>query len=456
MNKNFDDANEHPQAVTPGQQSAASTSGRSWIALTWAVVAAFGTYFCMYAFRKPFTVATYDVELVGQWDFKTVAVSAQVIGYTLSKFIGIGLLAELAPSKRCGFIVLLILIAEFALIGFASVPQPYNIAFLFLNGLPLGMVFGLVLGFLEGRTKTEVLAAALCTSFILADGATKTVGKYLLSLNVDQFWMPAATGGLFLLPLLIFVAMLGRISPPSRQDQNARSIRSTITSSERRHFLRSFAGGLIPLMMLFLLVTILRSVRSDFAPEIWSSLGTTTTPDLFTRSEFWVGIIVTLFNGAAVLIVDNQRAFRFALCLCGIGAIVVVMATLGQQSGQVAAYPFMILLGVGLYLPYVAIHTTVFERMIAITREKSNLVFVMYVADAIGYLGYVAVMLSRNSFQSNGDFMSWFRPLCYGVGSISLICLILAWRYFNAHKRASASANEQREKIDPTPIQSVV
>ena len=34
---------------------------------------------------------------------------------------------------------------------------------LFVNGLPLGMVFGLVIGFLEGRKVTEALSAGpLC------------------------------------------------------------------------------------------------------------------------------------------------------------------------------------------------------------------------------------------------------------------------------------------------------
>ena len=53
----------------------------------------------------------------------------------------------------------------------------------------------------------------------------------------------------------------------------------------------------------------------------------------------------------------------------------------------------MVLMGLGLYLPYVAIHTTVFERLIAMTRERGNLGFLMYLADAVGYLGYAVVMV---------------------------------------------------------------
>jgi len=61
-----------------------------WNATAAAIVAAFRTYFCMYAFRKPFTVATYS-DMAPLWGvvFKTVLVVAQVLGYMVSKFVGI-------------------------------------------------------------------------------------------------------------------------------------------------------------------------------------------------------------------------------------------------------------------------------------------------------------------------------------------------------------------------------
>ena len=64
------------------------------------IVAAFGTYFCMYAFRKPFTAATYEgIEWLGI-GYKTILVAAQVFGYTLSKFIGIKVVSEMPARYR--------------------------------------------------------------------------------------------------------------------------------------------------------------------------------------------------------------------------------------------------------------------------------------------------------------------------------------------------------------------
>ena len=101
---------------------------------------------------------------------KTVLVTAQVLGYTAAKFIGIRVIAEMPPQRRAAGILVLIGMAEVALVLFGMAPPPLHVACLFLNGLSLGMVFGLVIGFLEGRRNTEPLAAGLCTSFILADG----------------------------------------------------------------------------------------------------------------------------------------------------------------------------------------------------------------------------------------------------------------------------------------------
>ena len=111
------------------------------------IVAAFGTYFCMYAFRKPFTAATYDGMVAFGVGYKTILITSQVAGYTLSKFVGIKVVSEMPARYRAISIVALIGIAEVSLLLFAVTPVPWNFVWLFVNGLPLGMVFGLVLGF---------------------------------------------------------------------------------------------------------------------------------------------------------------------------------------------------------------------------------------------------------------------------------------------------------------------
>ncbi len=54
----------------------------------------------------------------------------------------------------------MILLSEFALVLFGMIPRPWNAVAMFLNGMPLGMIFGLILGQLEGRRMTEALQLA--------------------------------------------------------------------------------------------------------------------------------------------------------------------------------------------------------------------------------------------------------------------------------------------------------
>src|ERR1700760_1067383 len=158
----------------------------------WMLIAAFGAYFCMYGFRRPYTAATYSDSHYWGMDYKFLLVIAQTIGDVSAKWIGIKVIAEIKPANRVKTLVGLILFAEVMLLFFALIPRPWNIGCLLLNGLSLGMTFGLVLGFLEGRKHTEALIAGLCASFIISDGVSKSIGKFLLDQHIPEAWMPVA------------------------------------------------------------------------------------------------------------------------------------------------------------------------------------------------------------------------------------------------------------------------
>jgi hypothetical protein len=412
----------------------------------WCVVASFGAYACMYAFRKPFTAGTYTTEpfdtVAG---FKTWLVLAQVLGYTISKFAGIKIIAEMQPSRRATALLGLIGLAQASWLLFGIVPPPYNVAFLFLNGLPLGMVFGLVLGFLEGRKMTEAFIAGLCASFILAGGFTKTVGAYLLEIGVSERWMPFWAGMIFILPLAGFVWMLKHIPPPSVEDVAARSARAPMSRAERWAMFRRYAVGLVAITFAYLLVTVLRGMRDDFAPELWAALGAKVDSAVFTWSEVCVTLGILVINGLLVLVKDNRKAFFLALntALMGLAGIGVVLWA--HSAGLVGSFPFMVLMGLGLYIPYVAVHTTIFERLIAMTRDRGNIGYLMYLADAFGYLGYVAVMVGKNFYAVKGDILKLFIATGWIVAIGSILSLTIAILFFARRSRSLVATASPQE-----------
>ncbi len=421
------------EALTAEDVPASPGRAGGFVLSAWCIIAAFGTYFCMYAFRRPFAAGTYSDVQIWTVAYKPVLITSQVFGYALAKFLGIKVIAELQPHRRAFFLVGLIACAEAALLLFALTPTPFNFVWLFFNGLSLGMVFGLVLGFLEGRRQTEALTAGLCTSFIVADGVTRSVGAWLLEIGVSEYWMPVATGLFFFPPLLFFTWMLTRIPAPSAQDVAARSERVPMNRQDRWRFFWHYATGLVLLVSVFLLITILRSVRSDFTPEIWKGLGFAAVPGDFARSELAVAACVLVLNGSAILIRDNRRAFFTGLALALVGTLLVVGALLGLRAGRLSPFAFMVLEGLGLYLPYIAVHTTLFERLIALTRDRGNLGYLMYLADAFGYLGYAAVLVARYLAEPGEHFMDFFVTLSWIIAGVCFLLLIPCGWYFAIH-----------------------
>jgi hypothetical protein len=173
-----------------------SATVRAWLVrkndavfVAYASIAAFSAYSCMYAFRKPFAAGHFTgLEFMG-FDYKTVIIIAQVLGYMLSKFIGIKVISEISWAKRPVLMVLFIGIAELALVLFALVSPPYNILFLFVNGLPLGMVWGIVFFILFGIFFFRMTGGTGCSLFGIAlIAGIVAFGCLAVAVVLSQLW----------------------------------------------------------------------------------------------------------------------------------------------------------------------------------------------------------------------------------------------------------------------------
>jgi hypothetical protein len=402
----------------------------------WTLVAAFGTYFCMYGFRKPYTAATYADAVYFGIDYKFLLIIFQTLGYVIAKWIGIKVIAEIKPAARIRMLLILILFAEIMLLFFGMIPRPLNILCLLLNGLALGIVFGLVLGFLEGRKNTEALIAGLCASFIVSDGVSKSAGRMLLDFGISENWMPFFAGLVFAIPMLIFIFMLSKVPPPSKDDILKRSARVPMTAQDRWNFFLKYAPGLTGIMIIYLFVTLLRSIRADFAPELWRDLGFRQTPALFTQSELLVSFGVVIVNGFAIYILNHYKAFRISLFTCLMGFSLLLVSVWGLSRG-LDKFPFMVLTGLGIYLPYVAVHTTIFERLIALTREKANVGFLMYIADSVGYTGYIVLMLLKRVTPPGQSILYLFLKLSVFLGITGCVFVLFCNWYFKSKLKSS-------------------
>lgn len=394
----------------------------------YAILASFLTYSCMYAFRKPFTVATYDNLFFLGVHYKIWLITSQVAGYTVSKFIGIKLVSEMKPERRAVSIIIVIGMAWLTLFLFAVTPKPYNIIWMFFNGLPLGVVWGFVFSYLEGRRMTELLGAGVAVSFIFASGFVKTVGNFLmLSYNVNEFWMPFATGSLFVLPLIISVWMLNQLPDPNQKDIEQRTVRVPMTKTERKDFLNKFITAIIPFTLTYIFLTILRDVRDNFAAEIWNELGQGNAPAIFTTSEIPIGFGVLFVISLMLAIKDNLKALNTSIALVTVGMAINIAATSAFHANLIGGVTWMILVGFGLYLGYITYHAFLFERFIAAFKYVSNIGFIFYIADAFGYLGSVSTFLLKNFFSPKLSWLTFFSTLTYSLSVFGIFLSIITY-----------------------------
>ncbi|MCA1918694.1 DUF5690 family protein [Flavobacterium piscis] len=407
-----------------------------------ASVASFGVYFCMYAFRKPFTVATFEGLEVFHIDYKILLIIAQVIGYVISKFIGIKIISELKANQRIFYLLGLIGISEIALVFFALVPKPYNIFFMLLNGVPLGMIWGIVFSYLEGRKFTEILGVALSTSFIVSSGVVKSVGFFVMdSLHFSAFWMPAITGLLFVGPLLFFAWMLERIPKPSAEDIALRSERIPMTNKDRKKVVLQFLFPITIWVLFYTYLTAFRDFRDNFARELWDSIGYKDDIGVYTSSEIIVAFIVLLVLGAAFYFRDNMKALFFYQILLLLGSVSIGVSTFLFHTQNISPFSWMVVSGFGLYICYVPFNCLFFDRFIAAFKIKGNAGFFIYIADAFGYLGSVAVLLYKNFGQPNLSWLDFFMDGAYLIALMGIVVTISSMIYLNRKKKKIKKQN---------------
>lgn len=403
----------------------------------YASVICFLTYAIVYAFRKPFTVGSYaDVHKILGLDFKDALVISQALGYVASKFYGIKFIAEMKKIGRGKLILLLMSVSWISLLLFAIVPAPWSVIFLFINGFPLGIIWGIIFSFVEGRKATDLIGAALAVSFIFSSGFVKSVAKNLqISFSITDWWLPFVTGAVFFIPLLLMVYLIEKIPPPSESDIAQRVTRLPMSMEDRNTFIKNFKPGIVLLIVLYVFLTVFRDIRDNFAADIWRELGFGNQPSVFTATEIPITLLVLILIGSMILIKNNKRAFVITQYIIFFGFLLSGISSLLFIQGIIGPFLWMTLVGLGLYIGYIPFNCILFDRMIATFNISGNVGFLMYLADSFGYLGSVIVILTKTLFRFNIHWSVLYSHGVVGLSIIGVLGSILALNYFNKKYR---------------------
>jgi hypothetical protein len=271
----------------------------------------------------------------------------------------------------------------------------------------------------------------LAVSFIFSSGWVKSVGAWLMAqYHITEFWVPFCTGLVFALPLLLCVYGLEKVPPPSDEDELLRTKRIPMTAGDRKNLLKQYLPGIIAFVTIYLFATIFRDIRDNFSADMWKEMGYTSKPAIFTQTEIPITVFILMIMGAVVLIKNSFKALMVAHFFILIGFIIAGVSTYYFTHQMLNPVWWMMLVGLGLYLVYIPFNSIFFDRLIAAFSMKGNVGFFIYVADSVGYVGSVMVMLAKEGMSIQIKWTKFFSESVMILSFIGVFITLYAMYYF--------------------------
>ena len=141
--------------------------------------------------------------------------------------------------------------------------------------------------------------------------------------------------------------------------------------------------------------------------------------------------ILLIFIGALYLINDHQKALKINLAALIVGISLLLIATILFGWLHIPGMWWMILSGVGLFLPYILLNGIIFDRFVAAFSINANVGFIMYLADATGYLGSVLILLYKNLGPVDLSWKNFYLNTCMYLGMPALLISLVLLTIFS-------------------------
>lgn len=386
---------------------------------------AFIIYTCMYAIRKPYTGLLFENETWLEKPLKVWLVMAQLLGYAISKWAGIKIIGNLKSNARASLLLSLLVIATIPLLLLPYVSNGARVLCFVFNGFPLGLIFGIVFSWLEGRRLTEFMGALLACTFIFSSGFVKTIGLNLVErYHWSEFEMPGYLALIAFLIAIPFTLLITKIPAPGELDIDQRSQRTNVNQITRKAIIRKFIIPISFWIIAYFMLTIIRDTRDNFAAEILRQQGVSDN-SIFTRLETPISLLMLVVVSFLIFIKHHRIAIRTVSIIASFGLILTILSTLAWQKQLISATNWMFLTGAGVYFGYILMNICLFDRFIAYSKNTANAGFLLYLADAWGYMGSVGITVLKQISPPDISWTMWYSNLCISGSVIGIICFLV-------------------------------
>jgi hypothetical protein len=137
---------------------------------------------------------------------------------------------------------------------------------------------------------------------------------------------------------------------------------------------------------------------------------------------------------------NNYKAYQLNNIVVIGGFLLAAAATFAYHLHLISAITWIITASAGLYLGYVPYNCFYFERMIAAYRIPGNVGFLIYIADAFGYLGTVLVLLIKEFIHLHYTWVDFFTGMFYVSAVAGILLVLLSSALFSNIFRKSKSS----------------
>ena len=112
------------------------------------------------------------------------------------------------------------------------------------------------------------------------------------------------------------------------------------------------------------------------------------------------------------------------------GMITVGLSTLAFENKLISAPTWMVMVGMGLYFGYIQFNSIFFDRLIATFKYVSTVGFLIYLADSLGYVGSISVLLFKEFGNTQLSWLDFFISSGYILSVAGSLLITASLIYF--------------------------
>jgi len=192
---------------------------------------------------------------------------------------------------------------------------------------------------------------------------------------------------------------------------------------------------------IYVFATIFRDIRDNFMADMWKENGYGNQPALFTQTETPVTVIMLILMGSMILVRNNIKALIYTHYIIMAGFLMTGLTSVFFLQGSISAFWWLTLVGLGLYLAYIPFNCIFFERLIASFKFPGTVGFLIYIADAFGYLGSVGVLITKEVLKVKLQWTSFYSHAVVFLSVLGIGGALVSLVYFSSKYKKQEAAH---------------